>query len=171
MTRPQALQDMKPKLLALKIPDLFHTPRGGSGLVHAPTNPNDPWGSKMGSQHSARRASDRDTEGQVTLLTLLVALHLLVFAESRVWLSPAQAVDAMRRWYLADATVIDVIRRVTISSRALPIAIRLAECHGCLLDPDGMHTVFDSSTSIDAESVQYRLIRRACDAALRAGSS
>ena|ERR1700756_1516654 len=112
-----------------------------------------PGGSKMESRHSARRASDSETDGQVTLLTLLVALHLLVFGEARLWLSPAQAVDAMRRWYLADATVIDVLRRVTISSRALPIAIRLAESHGCLLDPEAMHAVFDNCPSIDADSV------------------
>ncbi|SDI92278.1 hypothetical protein SAMN04487926_12750 [Paraburkholderia steynii] len=125
----------------------------------------------MDSRHSARKASDSEVDGQVTLLTLLVALHLLVFAEARTWLPPAQAVDAMRRWYLGDATVLDVLRRVTISSRALPIAIRLAKSHGCLLDPDGMHAVFDSQPSIDADSVQYRLIRRACEAALLSGWS
>ncbi|MFP3558910.1 hypothetical protein [Paraburkholderia sp. SIMBA_054] len=62
--------------------------------------------------------------------------------------------------------MLDVLRRVMISSRALPIAIRLAECHGCLLDSEGMHAVFDSQHSIDADAVQYRIIHRACAAAL-----
>jgi hypothetical protein len=72
----------------------------------------------------------------------------------------------MRRWHVADSTVLDVLQRVRISSRALPIAVRLAECHGCLLDPVRMRAVFDSRGSIDADAVLYRIIRRACEAAL-----
>jgi hypothetical protein len=51
----------------------------------------------MESQHSRRRSPDGGIDGQVRLLTLLVALHLLVFSESRLWLSPAQSVNVMRR--------------------------------------------------------------------------
>jgi hypothetical protein len=121
----------------------------------------------MDSRHSTRGALTSEVEGQVTRLTLLVALHLLVFSEARVWMSAAQAVDAMRRWFLADTTVLDVLRRVMISSRALPIAVRLAACHGCLLDADGMHAVFDNQRSIDVGAIEYRIIRRACEAALQ----
>lgn len=63
---------------------------------------------------------DNEVQRQVTLLTLLVALHLLVFSEARIWMSKAQAVHTMRQWYPADTTVLDVLRRVTIASRALP---------------------------------------------------
>ncbi|MEX3972478.1 hypothetical protein [Paraburkholderia caribensis] len=120
----------------------------------------------MKSQHSGRQLPDREVDGQVRLLTLLVALHLLVFSESRTWLSPAQSVGVMRRWHIADSTVLDVLRRVRISSRALPIAVRLTECHGCLLDPVGIRAIFDSGGSIDADAVLYRIIRRACESAL-----
>jgi len=121
----------------------------------------------MESRNPTRRKMDNEVQGQVTLLTLLVALHLLVFSEARIWMSKAQAVHTMRQWYPADTTVLDVLRRVTISSRALPIAVRLAECHGCLLDADGMRAVFDSQQPIDFDAVQYRIIRRACEAALQ----
>jgi hypothetical protein len=124
------------------------------------------WGADMESQHSGRRVPNGVVHGQVRLLTLLVALHLVVFSESRTWLSPAQSVGVMRRWHVADSTVLDVLQRVRISSRALPIAVRLAECHGCLLDPVRMRAVFDSRGSIDADAVLYRIIRRACEAAL-----
>jgi hypothetical protein len=120
----------------------------------------------MESQHSGRQLPNGEVDAQVRLLTLLVALHLLVFSESRTWLSHAQSVGVMRRWHVADSTVLDVLRRVRNSSLALPIAVPLAECHGCVLDPVDMRAVFDSRGSIDADAVLYRIIRRACEAAL-----
>ena len=120
----------------------------------------------MESRHSSRKASDSEAERQVVFLTRLVALHLFVYSDAHAWLSPGQAVDTMRRWRTADSNVFDVLQRVRISSRALPIAIRLAECHGSLLDYVGMHKVFDSGRPIDAGAIQYLIIRRACERAL-----
>jgi hypothetical protein len=120
----------------------------------------------MANARMTQRAVDGEIETQVTLLTLIVALHLLVYAETRWWLSPSQAVDAMRRWHLPDASVLDVMRRVTLSSRALPLAMRLAECHSCLLDAIGMQAAFTDALHIDRRAEHYLLIRRACEGAL-----
>jgi len=120
----------------------------------------------MGNARMTRRAVDGDIEAQVTLLTLIVALHLLVYAETRWWLSPSQAVDAMRRWHLPDSSVLDVMRRVALSSRALPLAMRLAECHACLIDSVGMQAAFTDELHIDTRAEHYLLIRRACEGAL-----
>ncbi|MGT2477668.1 hypothetical protein [Paraburkholderia terrae] len=116
-------------------------------------------------RHGDRIVID-DVESQISTLTLLVALHLLVRAETGTWPMALQAVDVMRRWYRADTTVLDVIRRVTLSSRSLPLAIRLAEIHPRLLNDDAMRSVFLDEGPIDRSAVEYQLIRHACRNAL-----
>ncbi|ACC74296.1 hypothetical protein PPMP20_21440 [Paraburkholderia phymatum] len=120
----------------------------------------------MGNARSIRRAVDIEVDAQVTLLTLIVALHLLVYAETRWWLTASQAVDAMRRWHVADKDAFDVMRRVALSSRALPLAMRLVECHASLRDPAGLQAAFTDQLQIDKQTDQYRIIRGACEAAL-----
>lgn len=120
----------------------------------------------MGKARSTRSAVDCEAEAQVTLLTLIVALHLLVYAETRWWLTASQAVDAMRRWHMNDASALDVMRRVALSSRALPLAMRLVECHASLRDPAGLQAAFTDQIQIDRDTEQYRVIRLACEAAL-----
>ncbi|EUC19172.1 hypothetical protein [Paraburkholderia hospita] len=120
----------------------------------------------MSNARMTQAAFDSEVEAQVTLLTLIVALHLLVYAETRWWLSPSQAVDTMRRWHMPDSSAVDVTRRVMLSSRALPLAMRLAECHSCLVDPAGMQATFTDHIHIDRRADRYLLIREACKAAL-----
>ncbi|CAN7636713.1 hypothetical protein LJR267_005012 [Paraburkholderia hospita] len=120
----------------------------------------------MSNARMTQAAFDSEVEAQVTLLTLIVALHLLVYAETRWWLSPLQAVDTMRRWHMPDSSAVDVTRRVMLSSRALPLAMRLAECHSCLVDPAGMQATFTDHIHIDRRADRYLLIREACKAAL-----
>jgi len=120
----------------------------------------------MSNARMTQVAFSSEAEAQVKLLTLIVALHLLVYAETRWWLSPSQAVDAMRRWHTPDSSAVDVTHRVMLSSRALPLAMRLAECHACLVDPAGMQATFTDHIHIDKRANRYRLIRGACEAAL-----
>ncbi|MBN3756310.1 hypothetical protein G3N95_25445 [Paraburkholderia sp. Tr-20389] len=120
----------------------------------------------MGNARSTQGAVDFEVDAQVTLLTLIVALHLLVYAETRWWLTASQAVDAMRRWHMADTKVRHVMRRVALSSRALPLAMRLVECHASLRDPAGLQAAFTDQLQIDKDTDQYRIIRHACEAAL-----
>lgn len=104
-------------------------------------------------------------EASAMLLTLLVALHLVVYSETRSWLTAAQSVDAMRRWYIADGGVPDALQRVTLSSRALPVAVRLADSHPHLLDASRMRMIFADTVKLDA--LECRLIYHACESALR----
>ncbi|CAD6550846.1 hypothetical protein ACFQ3P_24615 [Paraburkholderia sabiae] len=120
----------------------------------------------MSNARSTQGAVYLEGETQVTLLTLIVALHLLVYAETRWWLTASQAVDAMRRWHMTDASALDVMRRVTLSSRALPLAMRLVECHASLRDSAGLQAAFTDQLQIDKDADQYRIIRRACEMAL-----
>lgn len=116
----------------------------------------------------AEEPVSRDREEQAAILTLLVALHLLVFAETGSWLTPAQVVVAMRQWKRADSNVLDILRRVALSSLALPLSLRIAESFPCLLDVSRMESAFMGR--LQPGSHEYRLIKQCCDSAITAGS-
>lgn len=107
---------------------------------------------------------DRDLDAQVALLTLLVALHLLAFAETGGWLGTSRAVDANGSWPFMREPATGLLGRVALSSRALPMAMRIAKLYPWLLDFDQMKRAFVDQVRMDSE--QYRIIRRACRKAL-----
>ncbi|MDR5855758.1 hypothetical protein P9239_19080 [Caballeronia sp. LZ062] len=103
------------------------------------------------------------------MLTFLVISHLATrFATGR-WMSTENTVECSVYWSKATQRDEDVVCRVMLASRALPIAAAFEAETGVTLNGSALASIFDSNLRLDFTSAETRAIHNRCLKSLLAG--